>query len=313
MGDIDVSVVIVNYNTIEFVLNCIRSVIKQTFGINYEIIVVDNNSSDNCCDVLIKEFGDRVICVNLNVNLGFGLANNEAFSIASGRNILCLNPDTILLNNAIKYLSDYLDENKDVGICGGNLFDENMNPSHSYRMFLPSILWEVNDLFHNAIEKIIWKDNRIFNNTLNPLEVGYICGADLMISRNILMDVGLFSEKFFMYFEETELTNRVRKKGYKICSIPYSRIQHLEGKSFATNNKAWLKKREIIEKSKFQYYKICYSDLYIFVSYFIYFIFLGSRILYYFILNNKSGLFRYKSRLQLVFSIIKNDLSNSKL
>ena len=100
----DVSIIIVNYKTLSLIVNCIRSIIEKTDGISYEIIVVDNNSNDDFSKCLKDKFGNLVKCVPLQENIGFGRANNEGLKIATGRNIFYLNPDTLLINNAIKIL-----------------------------------------------------------------------------------------------------------------------------------------------------------------------------------------------------------------
>lgn len=227
----DVSIIIVNYKTLPLIVNCINSIIEKSSGISYEVIVVDNNSNDNFNECLKENFGNLVVCVPLSENIGFGRANNEGVKIARGRNIFFLNPDTLLINNAIKILSDYLDADSKVGACGGNLYNEEMKPTHSYSMLLPSIAWELNCCLSGYFEKILWGKNAQFNNTKRIRSVGYICGADLMVKQNVLKQVGSFSDKFFMYYEDTELSYRIKKQGFIIVSIPEAKIQHLEGKS----------------------------------------------------------------------------------
>ncbi len=229
---VDVSVIIVNYKTVNLILDCIRSIYEQTEGVSYEVIVVDNNSEDGFQE-RIQDCFPKVVCLPLSENIGFGRANNEGLKIARGRNIFFLNPDTLLLNNSVKYLSDYLDAHPNVGVCGGNLYDVEMRPMHSYRMYLPGILWELNDLLGgNLVDKLLWGKNRQFNHTGKSRSVGYITGADMMVRREVLDKVGCFSPRFFMYYEETELTYRIKKAGYKVVSVPQAKIQHLEGKSF---------------------------------------------------------------------------------
>ena len=228
----DVSIIIVNYRTVPLILDCLASVYALTIGVDYEIIVVDNNSGDGFQERIQERFPE-VVCLPLSENIGFGRANNEGLKIARGRNIFFLNPDTLLLNNSVKYLSDYLDAHPNVGVCGGNLYDVEMRPMHSYRMYLPGILWELNDLLGgNLVDKLLWGKNRQFNHTGKSRSVGYITGADMMVRREVLDKVCCFSPRFFMYYEETELTYRIKKAGYKVVSVPQAKIQHLEGKSF---------------------------------------------------------------------------------
>lgn len=227
----DVSVVIVNYKTPQMVVDCINSVISRTDGISYEIIVVDNNSQDDIGQMIGKEFGHAVRVIQLEENLGFGKANNEGIKKAKGRNIFCLNPDTILLNNAIKVLSDFLDNNGDAGACGGNLYDKDMKPSLSFRRIFPGILWELHELSAHLVEKAVYRRNWNFNHTGKPLNVAYITGADLMLKREAVNTDETFSPLFFMYCEDTDLCLQIKRKGYKIMSVPDAMIMHLEGSS----------------------------------------------------------------------------------
>ena len=172
----DTSVIIVNYKTADLVVECIKSIIKFTTGLSYEVIVVDNNSSDGCGETLKSEFPEarNIKFVQLEVNKGFGLANNAGFSVASGRNLLCLNPDTLLLNNAVKTLSDFIDSHSDVGACGGNLFDADMKPTQSFFRNLPSLVWNLSLLTFRKVEKLVYRGNVTFNHTARPIEVGYV-------------------------------------------------------------------------------------------------------------------------------------------
>ena len=228
---IDVSIIIVNYNTIHLLINALDSLFEKCNDIAYEVIVVDNNSSDNSREVCKSRYGERVFFLSLLENIGFGRANNEAIKIAKGRNIFLLNPDTILLNNAVRILSEYLDSHTNVAICGGNLYTKELEPIHSYLMHLPSLYSEVDQLLGERLSFRRYGNNLFFNHTGKPLNVGYVTGADMMIRKSVLDEAGYFDPDFFMYFEETELTFRIRKMGYEVMSIPDARIIHLEGQS----------------------------------------------------------------------------------
>ena len=232
-----VSIIIVNYKTAPLVRDCIGSVISMTKNISYEIIVVDNHSEDNIKETIQKHFGDKVKLLLLDKNIGFGRANNEGIKIATGEYLLFLNPDTLLLNNAIKILCDTMDENVNIGACGGNLYDEEMNPTLSFRRLFPGIRWELFEITAHRIENIIYRGNWMFNHTEKPLEVAYITGADLIVRRNVIKEVGPFSSLFFMYCEDTDLCLRIHRANYKILSIPDAKIQHLEGRSSKDNLK----------------------------------------------------------------------------
>lgn len=264
----DVSIIIVNYNTVNLIINAVDSIIEKTEGINYEIIIVDNNSTDNAEIILKERYNDKVKFIASPDNLGFGRANNLGLEFAEGRNILFLNPDTILINNAIKILSNYLDHNKNAGACGGNLYDEELKPTISYEMNFPSIYSELNLLSHGLLNKIRYGRNSIYNHKNKNRKVAYISGADLMIKKSILNKIGSFNPRFFMYYEETELCFRIKNTDHGIVSIPTAKIQHLEGKSFG-ELKINRKKLEMQKNSKLTFFELCHSKLYKNICYFL--------------------------------------------
>lgn len=233
----DVSIIIVNYNTSKLINDCIESIIKLTNGVTYEIIVVDNNTED--LSEVIKEASNPIVrLIQLPENVGFGRANNEGFKMSQGRNLFCLNPDTLLLNNAVKILSDYLDTHPKCGACGGNLYDSFGKPIHSFRRTFPGILDSLIIFSNYNLAKIIYGKSHEFNHSGKELNVAYITGADLMIPRYVIDKVGMYDTKFFMYFEETDLCYRISKSGYKICAVPFAKIIHLVSvshKSFNTD------------------------------------------------------------------------------
>lgn len=254
---LDVSIIIVNYNSWKLLQNCINSIIKLTHKCSYEIIVVDNNSEEDCSDI-IGLYSENINYIRLTENIGFGRANNVGIEIANGRHILFLNPDTILMNDAISIMSNYLDENSEVGSVGGNLFDINLEPTRSFRRRFPDNIWLIDCiLLANAGERIIYHNSLYFNFTKNELQVAYIVGADLMVKKSILDNIGGFNSCFFMYYEEIELCFRITNAGYSIVNLPTAHIQHLEGKS--TNNIQF--KAEEMAKSINNYFKLTNNSL----------------------------------------------------
>lgn len=258
----DVSIIIVNYKTIGLIVDCIRSIKERTMGVDYEIIVVDNNSEDSFEEIIRQHFpdDDAIRCVPLQENIGFGQANNRGLMVAAGRNVLCLNPDTILINNAIKILNDYMDEHDDVCACGGNLLDADMQPTFSFRRTLPGMWWELNVLMFNRPDMMVYGRNRIYNHSQQPLKVGYVTGADMMVRRTEMEAVGGFSADYFMYYEETDLCRRlINHTGKCIMSVPDAEIQHLEGKSFQSSIDA--RRIEFSERGRLTYYRKYFSHL----------------------------------------------------
>lgn len=260
MGDVDVSIIIVNYFTSCQIKDCITSIRKYSKTFSFEIIIVDNNSESDVEEKFGKEENCEVI--RLSENVGFGRANNAGFKVARGRYLFCLNPDTLLLNDAIGILVKFMDAQSEVAACGGNLYNSDMQPTLSFRRTLPGFGWEVNELLNIKPEKRKYGSNRIFNNSGQPLEVGYITGADLMLRSEVIEKLGGFDPRFFMYYEETDLCARIRKAGGKIFSVPGARIQHLEGGSFATTDGISLSRVERTECGRRVYYRIHFNWLY---------------------------------------------------
>lgn len=148
----DVSVIIVNFNTKELTRNCLKSVFEKTKGINFEVIVSDNGSTDGSIQMIKSEFPE-VILIENNANLGFGAANNRALKIARGKYVFYLNSDTLLLNNAVKIFFDYWETSEDkekLGALGCWLQDENGNTIHSGGKF-PTLKIEALTIIKNII------------------------------------------------------------------------------------------------------------------------------------------------------------------
>lgn len=243
---------------------CIKSVIDKTKDLTYEIILVDNASTDGSREFFEKN--QHIIYLYNSENLGFGRANNLGLKIAKGRNILFLNSDTLLINNAIKVLSVYLDNHNEVGAVGGNLFSFDRKPAMSFQRLRPSLSWEINQLFFNLPLRLRYGKTATYFNTSNqPVKVGYIMGADLMIRKDIIDRIGCFDPQFFMYFEETDLCHRIAKSGYALHVIPNAEIIHHEGKSFANStqkSKINPKRIEMFETSRTVYYRKNHSTMY---------------------------------------------------
>lgn len=267
----DVSIIIANYNTKALTKQCLQSVFEKTKEIAFEVIVVDNASQDGSQQMLKEEFPNVQLVENME-NLGFGKANNKGIKIAQGRNLFLLNSDTILRNNAVKVLSDYLDGNPGIGVCGGNIFDQNGKPAYSFMPVFPSILWELDILFDNWLFRLIWGKKFWFNKTGQPKDVAHITGANMMTRKAVFEEAGGFDPDFFMYMEETELMFRMKKMGHRIVSVPQSEIIHLEGKSFTVSldrQKRLLEGRNLFyKKTHGNFYRFTVNSIYRFKAIF---------------------------------------------
>lgn len=245
----DVSVIIVNYHSVQMAIDCIRSIFQKTSNITYEIIVVDNASGDNSIEVLEQTFDSQITVIASEQNLGFGKANNLGAKIAQGKYLFLLNPDTILVNNAIDILFQYLEDHSEVGVAGGNLFAPDMSPAPSYCLKFDDIETERKSASWKEIlagkfkQKALnrsKKEQKLFENEFNyddvTKRVAYIFGADMMLKKELFHGVGGFDPDFFMYAEEEELSWRITNNGYNIVSVPQAKIIHLEGATVKKQN-----------------------------------------------------------------------------
>lgn len=293
----DVSIIIVNYNTKDLLFQCLDSLYKNISGLEFEIIVVDNYSKENI-DV-IKAVFPKVQLIKSEINLGFGKANNLGYKYANGEYVFLLNPDTIVLNNAVRILFDFMQAHKEISICGGQLFDADMRKVHSFCLFLPSVLWEINIFACQYLHKI---KEYFFLKRVAKLgygEVSYITGADMMIRASDIERYRLFDPDYFMYFEETDLSNRYRKNGKKSVFVPQSHILHLEGKSFSFKEK---RERMFFEGRKLYYQKNT-SKLVHQCADFIYVLACMSRLLIYFLTLQRVKMREWYKRIALFMSI----------
>lgn len=232
----DVSIIIINYNTFELSKNAIESIFQHTQNLAYEIILVDNASPDGSGEKLKEYFGDKIVYIQSGGNLGTSKAFNLGVKNATGKYVLWLNSDILLVDNFIKTLKDYMDEHSECGICGGNVVDFKGNPAHSFRRKLPTAKTVRQDrsVIRFAFRKLFKKCiNSEYNYTDKPMSVGYITGADMMTRKELLDRLGGFDERIFMYAEETEFTHRVKNAGYTVVCVPNAKIKHLEGSSFS--------------------------------------------------------------------------------
>lgn len=252
----DVSIIIVNYNTKNVTQNCIESVISNTKGIDYEIILVDNASRDGSIE-FFKTFKD-INLISCKENLGFGKANNLGFETAIGKYIFLLNSDTILLNNAVKEFYDAMENMpKDVACLGTKLLAEDgISENNSYGDF-PSMKSTFKSLIKIYFPLFINKPTR---RTESSFDVDYIIGADLFIRKSVIDELGLFDPDFFMYFEESNMQLRYVKEGYRNRIISTPKIIHLENFSDPSKGNSY-KSKKIYFKSMFLYMSKKYSSL----------------------------------------------------
>ncbi len=207
----DISVTIVNYNTAHCIEKCLESVLKQ-IGVVYEVIVVDNASEDRSVEV-IRAFPSVKLIVN-SINVGFGVAHNQAFLSCNGRFVLILNPDVFLREEFMVSMVSYMDEHSNIGISGPQIIHGrkkiDLRPHYTYRG-----QQSANVHFGHLPGKIAW-----------------LSGSCLFTRRSLLKQLGGFDPDFFLYCEEVDLCLRVRKAGFSLGFNPDCTVRHLKGESF---------------------------------------------------------------------------------
>ena len=259
---VEVSVIIVNYNTQELTKACIESVREKTIGVHYDIYVVDNASTDGSKDILPKLFPD-IHFISNDKNIGFGQANNIAINRSNAKYVFLLNSDTLLVNNAIKLLYDYLeaDKNETIACCGGALYNADMTPQISFGRF-PNIgqifyYYFLSKIIPNFDTSSLTMAGYVKND--RAISVDYVTGADMLIRKSVLDKVGGFSPDFFLYFEETELCLRFIRNGYKNMIYPKAKTIHLCGKSTKSSEMS----KRLFEESRYIFLKKYKGDFYV--------------------------------------------------
>lgn len=233
MDHVDLSIVIVNWNTKKILYDCLNSVYSATKEIKFEIIVIDNASNDGSVEMVKSEFPDVRLITNFE-NRGFAAANNQGMSIAKGRYILLLNSDTIVSDQAINKVMAFADSHKDVGIAGCRV----LNPDKSLQLTcfkFPSVL---NMLLSCSYLYKIFPHNKFFGRERmtwwlrdDIRQVDVVTGCFMLARHKAIDEIGLMDEKYFMYGEETDWCYRFKKAGWKVMFTPDAQIIHLGGQS----------------------------------------------------------------------------------
>jgi N-acetylglucosaminyl-diphospho-decaprenol L-rhamnosyltransferase len=239
--EIALSLVVLSWNTREITLACIDSILSNPPDVAWELIVIDNASTDGSADALANKFGSipHVRLVRNEKNLGFTGGNNQGIDMAMGRVIGLLNSDVMVGKGSLSALYRFLVGRSDVAVVGPTLTREDGRPTTSFgyfptawriftTAFLPGWMWG------NARRALgVIPDRRM----TEPMEVDYVSGAAFFVKRQVIDRVGkLDAETFFAYFEETDWCLRIKKAGWKVVFLPAAQIIHLEGKSFETLN-----------------------------------------------------------------------------
>lgn len=251
----DISIIIVNWNTQRHLRNCLRAIADTVQGMDYEIIVVDNASHDGSVDMLKQEF-PAVIVIENQENRGFAAANNQAMGRMRGRYALLLNTDTLLQQNAVFLLFSFMELNPAAAMACGQLLNADGSKQNSIAAF-PDILTLITNT--SLLEYLLpgrypskryeWK---------KPVEVDSGIGACLLVRKQAIDAVGMLDERYFFFFEETDWAYQMRAAGWKIFHVPGAYIYHLQGQSIGRDVRARIE----FYRSRYQFFRKWQSSVY---------------------------------------------------
>jgi len=229
----DLSILIVNWNTRELLRDCLQSLHDHWSALDAEVIVVDNHSSDGSVEMVTEKFPDVVLIAN-DDNLGFVRANNQAAAIARGRYLLLLNSDTRVLDSSVTKVIEYLDRHQDVGIVTGKVLNEDGSFQHPLRREPHPVgalmrhsfrlVAGFNTYFHRRFRMEDASANQ-------ERDVDWVVGCYVFLRRELLDNGRVFDEDIFMYYEDTLLCYRCRELSYRVRYLPMAPIIHYGGGS----------------------------------------------------------------------------------
>jgi len=257
----DLSIIIVNYNMTAHLKRCVESIYKFTKGVRFEVIVVDNNSTDKGFLNLADVFSNLKIFFR-DENSGFGSGCNYGARFSNGKYILIMNPDIVLIDNSIKKMLDFIETHPDVGIIGSLLLNENTEYQISYSRFptILSIVCDLTGMWRLKTKKI---STNLSNMASDFIESDWITGACMLVRKDLYEETGGFDERFFMYEEDVDLCYRIKKAGWKVGCFTGTSIIHNEGSSSQCDYYRYILMRN---KSRITYMEKHFSVIKLFLS-----------------------------------------------
>lgn len=245
---LDISFIIVNWNTRDLLLECIVSIYKTVQGLAFEIWLVDNGSSDGSVAVARERF-PRIHTIENPTNLGFAAANNLALGRMGGRYVVLLNTDATLTQGAVKQIYDFMEADPEVGVACGQLLNRDGSKQNSIANF-PSLLSLISNetLLRLLFPRRFPSKRREYP---GPIEIDSCIGACIMVRKEAIDAVGFLDERYFFFMEETDWAYRMKQAGWKNCFVPAAGIYHAQGKSVESRADA----RIMFYRSRYAFFK----------------------------------------------------------
>lgn len=247
----ELSIIIVNWNTGQLLKNCVESIIKETTEAEYEIVIVDNDSKDNSCALIEENFPKgkfpQVNLIYAKDNLGFSRGNNLGIRNSKGKYLLMLNPDTIILNHAIDKAFKYIQTLGEKALLGAKLLNRDLSIQLTSCKFPTPV-----NIFRGSYPMSIEMHHKTH-------ETSWVMGAFMMISREFYWQIGGLDESIFMYSEDLDLCYQVIKNGGKVIHYSEAEVIHLYNQS---GKAKWNSNREkVVDDSTVKFLKKNYRGL----------------------------------------------------
>jgi GT2 family glycosyltransferase len=247
---VDMSIVLVCWNNKDYLDPCLKSLYDAGLENSFDVIVVDNGSTDGSQEMLREKYPDVKIIQN-DHNVGLGKASNQGIEATTGEFILLLNNDTIVNKHALDSLANFMREHPDAGAVGGKLLNPDGSFQSGYGDF--STLWE-EFLIAIRLGELSKPGYPLHGDSDTVCEVGWMSSANLLVRRKTLDDIGMLDESYFIYGDETDLQYRMHQAGWKVYYIPDATTIHYGGRSM----NRW-KRRRMVYRGKMLFYKKNYG------------------------------------------------------
>ncbi len=249
---VDMSIVLVCWNNKAYLDPCLKSLYEGGLKSSFDVVVVDNGSTDGSQQMLAEKYPDVMLIQNEG-NVGLGKASNQGIDATNGRHVLLLNNDTLINGPALDVLVEYLDEHPEAGATAGKL----LNPDGSFQSgFAPFSTLLEEFLIVTRIGELLWAGYPSHGDANEIKETGWMSSACLLVRRAALDQIGLLDESYFIYGDEADLQYRLNRAGWKVVFLPNSSIIHFGGRSMDR----W-KRRKMVYRGKMMFYKKNYGFL----------------------------------------------------